>query len=428
AARLNHAELADPVRRYDDSVLVSLLLVCLYDACDTGQGDFRSQFAGIKKLLALRRNAVGRCSEALEWCARTFVYYDCTTATINNRNLEFSPGLVDYLSLGNDEWTIENTFGCDVRLFKLITQLDGISRLNQECRKSQQRFITNPAIFGTLSPEFHEAEFWRQWYRLKGQIESWNMRPFERTDPASQAMYSEDVFQPQPQPQPVFATSPQPHGPANTQPFPPPISAVSTPYWREGPVSSGGVGSSSNSLEVEHANYVDLTRISQSFRYSALIYLERLAYPELPSSHPRIQQLVHISMHYINSVESSTSLLWPMLITGSECISEAHREIIRSRCNIIYGDAGFFNSVITLGLLEEIWAGRDSNANRPTTTESAGVSQGAPMQGTVPVGYSGASIVFSQNPSEGVSTVQQHPFRWLTVIASGQNKGEYIVS
>ncbi|KZZ90371.1 Zn(2)-C6 fungal-type DNA-binding domain protein [Ascosphaera apis ARSEF 7405] len=435
---LLNAELADPVRRYDDSVLASLLLVCLYDACDTGLGDFRSQFAGIKKLLALRQNAVGRTSEALKWCARMFVFYDCTTATVNDRNLEFSPALVDFLSVEDDEWTMGNIFGCDAQLFKLLTQLDDINRLGQRCRDSQQRYFSNTAIFGTLSPEFHESEFWRQWYHLKSQFESWSMRPFGRREPMIQPIYSGIA------PQTVIAAHPQSKGPTCIQPFPP-TAAVFGPFWRN-PASSTNI--SNGTLDVEAANYIDLTRISECFRYSALLYLERLAYPDLPSSHSRIQNLVHAAMHYISTVESGVSLLWPMFVTGSECISQTHRDIIRSRCNIIYGDAGFFNSVITLGLLEDIWAGMDSNTNNAcvsttlastTQTDLAdGMSQGGQqMQSNTPVGFgipSNPPPPPSLSPSSGLFPettlpVKHQPFRWLRVIASGKDKkGEYIVS
>ncbi|KAI5287513.1 hypothetical protein KEM54_005944 [Ascosphaera aggregata] len=403
-----NSELADPVKRYNDSVLASLLLVCLYDACDTGLADFRSQFAGVKKLLALRRSRTGRNSEALKWCARMFVFYDCTTATVNDRNLEFGSELVEYLSLENDEWTIGNTFGCDARLFRLITQLDDIYQLRQGRCDAQKRCLSNPTIFGSLSPDFHDAEFWRQWYHLKDQFESWSMQTSTfRTGFAVPYTFGASI-------QSVFPGVSQNDATINNGPISP-GAAVLAPSWQCSPPPGPS--------QVEIANLADLSRISECFRYSALLYVERLAYPDLPSSHPRIQHLVHTSMHYISSVESAVSLLWPMFVTGSECISETHREIIRSRCNIIYGDAGFFNSVITLGLLENIWAGMDSGVNvpapNPDETAQEACTRGSPL--AVP-GVPNSQTIFGT-----VTSTAQKPFRWLKVIASGKSKGEYIV-
>src|SRR5207248_1043943 len=80
----------------------------------------------------------------------------------------------------------------------------------------------------------------------------------------------------------------------------------------------------------------DFLHVSESFRHAALLYLERLANPQLPSSHPSIQNLVNKALYYITSIDSSSGmakfLLWPLFITGTECTADYHRSIIRQRC------------------------------------------------------------------------------------------------
>jgi hypothetical protein len=110
-----------------------------------------------------------------------------------------------------------------------------------------------------------------------------------------------------------------------------------------------------NDASTAELNRLDLGHISESFRHSALLYTERLAHPHLPSSAENFQRLVSQALYHITNVRSDVFLLWPMFITGTECVEEEHRNVIRGRCLAIQNDSGFFNNISSLELLEQVW-------------------------------------------------------------------------
>ncbi|OAX85590.1 hypothetical protein ACJ72_00004 [Emergomyces africanus] len=171
------------------------------------------------------------------------------------------------------------------------------------------------------------AEFWREWHVLRQRLESWHLQlpTGHGAAAAAAAAAAEDS---------VTVTTPYPNLHSLYSPLTP---AHSSP-----------------------TNLSDLSNISESFRYSALLYLERLASPHLPSSHPRIQGLVYTSLHYISAVKSDVYLLWPLFVTGAECTLDAHRALIRRHCSDIQKDSGFINNLASLELLEKIWAADSS--------------------------------------------------------------------
>ncbi|PIG80665.1 hypothetical protein AARAC_007790 [Aspergillus arachidicola] len=187
--------------------------------------------------------------------------------------------------------------------------------------------------------------------------------------------------------------------------------------------------SPSSHAVVAHQNLEDVFHISESFRHSAILYTERLAYPDLPSPHPRIQSLVHRAMHHISLVKSDVYLLWPLFITGAECVLEKHRTFIRERCKDLSKDSGFLNNLSCLELLEKIWA------EIPTAAD-VGDNTGRTSRGT----YSGASendvSTFGDNSSPysemSVFPIQApvarpHGFRWHRVMQAKRAEGEYMV-
>jgi Fungal specific transcription factor domain len=120
-----------------------------------------------------------------------------------------------------------------------------------------------------------------------------------------------------------------------------------------------------------------------------LIYMERLALPHVSSSDARIQTWVQKSLYYIRLVRSDVYLLWPLFVTGSECVTAADRQIIRERCLDIQKDSGFSNNASCLKLLEEIWI---------------------------------------STPTPAGNVKQRSGFRWRTAIESNvSDGGEYIV-
>ena len=313
--RLLNEQLADPKRRKDDSILATLLILCLYHICDTGVAKFKTQFAGVKKILALRGGTRGPNSKATNWLTIMFTWFDAMTATVNDREGQ----MPDFDIGSSDEWALENLAGCDGRLFKTIAKLGRLNMLSQSkpvrgsspmtsrskgrsvspSSKSQDYYSMRPnrydgngwSLLAEREPENIDSrtQFWREWNEIRQALQDWELDASDSTSPSSQG------------------------------------------------------------------DRLDLYNISESFRYSALLYTERLAYPHLPSTNPKFQKLVTQALHHITNVKTDVFLLWPLFITGTECVSAEGRHLIRERCLDIQKDSGFFNNISGLELLERIW-------------------------------------------------------------------------
>lgn len=122
--------------------------------------------------------------------------------------------------------------------------------------------------------------------------------------------------------------------------------------------SSTQAGTSASARQLGHEQR-DLVHINESFRYSALLYTERLAHPLLPSSSPNFQNLVSHALFHITALPVTSCvnkfLLWPLFITGTECVAEGHRATVRQRCIEIQRESGFFNNLSVLEVLERVW-------------------------------------------------------------------------
>ncbi|KAE8350681.1 fungal-specific transcription factor domain-containing protein [Aspergillus coremiiformis] len=410
AVKALNMELADPHQRLSDSVLATLLVLCLFHICDTGVAQFKTQFAGVTKLLAIRMRSSHRISEELKWFIRIFTWFDTMTATTNDRETQLRGACLDIAAVSDGEWGLENLAGCDPSLFKFIAQLGRLNLLSQD-RKVKAPAL--PDVFvpsstpppsltycyppGSLMSDTPEARdsyslpppcppqsnghskrplsptFWAEWYSLRQKLESWRL----------------------------------PHRP--NPPFAGPASTATNAYIS--PPSSP-----SPHVVIAPQNLEDVFHISESFRHSAILYTERLADPDLPSTHPRIQILVHRAMQHISSVKSDVYLLWPLFITGSECVLERHRTFIRERCKDISQDSGFLNNLSCLELLEKIWA-EIITAPEVGARASRGTSPG-PDEDVVPV----TSKFAIQAPG-----ARPHGFRWHRVMQAKRAEGEYMV-
>ncbi|KAL8885884.1 MAG: hypothetical protein Q9215_006317 [Flavoplaca cf. flavocitrina] len=361
-------QLADPNRRLDDSVLATLLMLCLYHICDTGVGKFKTQFAGVKKILAMRDNAAGMDSKATNWLTIMFTWFDAMTATVNNREGQFMDDETEWSAFNGDKWALENLAGCDAKLFKTLARLGRLNLLSQNKSVSESRRPSSPprpeaapsnskpqdfysmkhnrydgngwsTFIGDDDTRLNErgprSQFWKEWSDVRRELQEWSLGPPTIFDSAA-----------------------------------------------------------------KRGDWQDLSHISESFRYSALLYTERLAYPQLPSSHPNFQNLVTQALFHISNVKSDVFLLWPLFITGTECVSEEGRHLIRERCLSIQKDSGFFNNISGLELLERVW--RDD-----VTIHGLGIGTGA-MMGT------------GERVSAGA-----HGFKWRK--AMEKVDGEYIV-
>ncbi|KAG4221320.1 hypothetical protein PC116_g30204 [Phytophthora cactorum] len=105
----------------------------------------------------------------------------------------------------------------------------------------------------------------------------------------------------------------------------------------------------------------DLHSLSEAFRYAALLYTERLAFPNLPSTDNNFRNLVSQVVYYATSLESGSSaekfLLWPMFVAGSECVNELQQNIVRNKCREIMSRSGYMNNLAAIEVLERLWAG-----------------------------------------------------------------------
>lgn len=395
-------ELADPHRRLSDSVLATLLILCLFHGCDTGVGQFKTQFAGVTKLLAIRLRSSPYPSDELRWFIRMFSWYDTMTATTNDREIQLHNKYIDLTATAGDEWGLENLAGCDADLFKIISHLGRLNLLSQSQENSTQPsphvFIStsvpppsmayytpdallsrvptqsDPFVFplptlprpGDQATQPRSPTFLAEWYSVRQQLEAWRF-PQDRVDQGSAA----------------GAIPPSMHAY---------ISPPSSPLCQSG---------------VAPQNVEDVFHISETFRHSALLYSERLAYPDLPSSHPRIQQIVQRSISHIVAVKSDVYLLWPLFITGSECVFEEHRRIIQERCQDISKDSGFCNNLSCLELLQKIWA----------DTSTAEMNENSAYL---------ASPVYPQSlPLE--APFKGPGFRWHHLMQAKRAEGEYMV-
>ncbi|KAF7125489.1 hypothetical protein CNMCM5793_001728 [Aspergillus hiratsukae] len=422
AVKALNMELADPERRMSDSVLATLFILCLFHACDTGVAQFKTQLAGVTKLLALRMRSSPVLSDELKWFIRVFTWYDTMAATTNDREIQLRGTCLDIAAVSDSEWGLENLTGCDASLFKYIAQLGRLNLLSQRQEVSTpalpEVFVPTASLPPSLLFDASMANgiagmntpfsfsmpvqsrsvepssrplspaFWAEWFALRQQLEAWRLPPprWESTSPRGSVHIS---------------------SPSSAQAY---ISPPSSPSTQDA---------------VAPQNIDDVFHISESFRHSAILYSERLAYPGLPSSHPRIQHLVHRAMHHISLVKSDVYLLWPLFITGSECVLDSHRDTVRQRCQAISQDSGFFNNLSCLELLEKIWAqdmcDTDTRSGQLDTRALYGfeMAPSAVVSGDFFMG--GVSVY----PATSSSRIQG--FRWHELMQAKRAEGEYLV-
>jgi hypothetical protein len=352
-------QLTDVRAAQDDSVLATLLILCLFHVCDSGFSKFKTQLAGVQKLLSLRNPGVP--SDFTGWVEMFFTWFDVMTSTVNDREMQIKGESLDMLDFSANLGALEQFSGCDGRLFKIIARLGRLNLLAQgrpvrsnsgkgpssntsaphkrpfPKRKTANRSLAaedyenidgngwcTPILLSDEDaegsadeevvrskdeePEERQA-FWQEWNEVRKMLQDWQMDPGTTVSPSSSP--SPDVLQ------------------------------------------SGG-----DPKQVD-AGQRDLLHINESFRFSALLYTERLGSPLLPSSHPQFQSLVSQALYHITALPVTSCvnkfLLWPLFMTGTECVDEGHRNIIRTRCIEIQKESGFFNNLSGLEVLERVW-------------------------------------------------------------------------
>jgi hypothetical protein len=329
---LFNASLKDQNCAADDSVLATLLILCLFHVCDSGFSKFKTQLAGVQKLLSMRDRR-GGTTEFIGWIEMFFTWFDVMTATVNDRETQVRGDALDMLDLSANLGALEHLAGCEGRLFKLIARLGRLNLMSQ--RRPVQDSMLPPSHTPTPRPspgfattkDFYSLdgngwgtpvatsppcaaevpapdprhEFWTEWHHIRSRLSAWVLDPPYHTAP------------------------------------PPPMS---------------------------EADNASIQNISQSFRHAALLYTERLGSPHLPPSAAPIQALVSGALRHIAAIPVNSCvnkfLLWPVFIVGTECVHAADRDIIRSRCIEITRESGFFNNMSCLEILERVWAEDDA--------------------------------------------------------------------
>ncbi|KAF8474591.1 fungal-specific transcription factor domain-containing protein [Kalaharituber pfeilii] len=293
-------QLADSSLAVTDSAMATLLILCLYHICETGIGQFRTHLAGVKKLMGMR--CVGKETGRWGWMETVFTWFDNMSASVNNREAQLRGGYLDMIAETTDDWDLESLTGCDRSLFMRLAGLGRINMLSQQFPTNiyNSTYRQSPIDDDDAEPVRNEndgrGEFWAAWNAMKSDLIAWKpcANPIRKSSKAHEA--------------------------------------VEKNHWL-------------------HASNV--------YRYAAILYLDRLAYPHLPSSHHVFQNTVREVLDHLNCIPTtsglSKSLMWPIFITGTECVVDEHRMLIRDRCFEMQKDCGFFNKVAGLDVLETIW-------------------------------------------------------------------------
>jgi hypothetical protein len=403
AVHLLNEQLNDTDKSRHDSVLATILLLCHYRMAESGVAKFHTQFAGVKKILAMRRTSPFPPSRDSAWMEAIFTYFDAISASINDREAQLS---THFYGLPSDANILppgaENLVGCDRELFKTIIKLGRLNLLSQN-RPVQN--TTSPSLarrpsraqspldiplghsyrpsrppllhqmsadahmfphhsrfdssgFGNLlnddevlSPpnglpsagtyDDNRETFWREWKDARIALQSWEfdsqrvvagLLPGTHSGPSGALSPGAGLHSP---------TMPGAH------------------MHGMGSLNQHGNGQSSSLATPSQVR--DLGSLSEAFRYAALLYTERLASPNVPSSHSNFRNLVSQVVYYATSLESGSNaekfLLWPLFVAGSECVNELQQNIVRSKCRDIMSRSGYMNNLAALDVLESLWAG-----------------------------------------------------------------------
>ena len=333
-------QLVHPSIAQDDSVLATLLILCLFHVCDSGFSKFNVQLTGVQKLLSLRGS--GTQSGFLGWVQMFFTWFDVMTSTVNDREAQIRSDNLDMYNFSSDLGALEQFSGCDGRLFKLIARLGRLNLLAQDRpvrldAKANQMYPQLPRRF-TKPTITNPADY----YRLDGNGWGTFVIDEEEGDPFNPSSPPESTFIP----------------PDSRREFWHEWNDIRTHLqaWSMDSLPSSPISPNPSTAPGQR----DLVHINECFRSSALLYTERLAHPALPSSATNFQSLVSGAFFHITSLSITSCvnkfLLWPLFIIGTECVNPIHRATVRQRCVEIQRESGFFNNLSVLEVLEKVWA------------------------------------------------------------------------
>lgn len=372
AVHLLNEQLNDHSKSCHDSVLATILLLCHYRMVESGIAKFHTQFAGVRKILSMRNSAPYHASSDSAWMEGLFTYFDAISASVNDREAQLD---FTFYGASPDSHLLppgaENLVGCDRELFKTISKLGRLNLLSQhrlvgshastpnvrvptptsplsspaaahaykqahvgdffslgapsQQHQQQQRFDGNgfasqlddeemltSGLCASPAYDDHRSNFWREWKEARTALQTWEFDAHRL--------------------------------------------AASLP--------GGGAAAPGSVVR-------DVGSLSEAFRYAALLYLERLASPNIPSGSNTFRNLVSQVVYYATSLEPGSSaekfLLWPLFVAGSECVNELQQNIVRNKCREIMSRSGYMNNLSAIDVLERLWAGeyRDNGPAGP---------------------------------------------------------------
>lgn len=393
AVQLLNEQLNDNDKAIHDSVLATILLLCHYRMAESGVAKFQTQFAGVKKIIGMRRNSLFPASRESAWMECLFTYFDAVSASINDRETQLNTAFygvlpdVQLLPPG-----AENLVGCDRELFKTVSKLGRLNLLSQH--RPVQNLLSSPAQVGvtvkrsdsplsSLGNTFHSS--------------------------ADQLSFDSPMFSPAvTSPSNRFGPSLNDEDMMNTASLQSPgvYDDHRSAFWREWKdarlalqsweYDASRVAASLPGLPTPptSSQLRDLGSLSEAFRYAALLYTERLASPNLPSAHTNFRNLVSQVVYYATSLEAGSNaekfLLWPLFVAGSECVNELQQSIVRSKCRDIMARSGYMNNLSALDVLERLWAG--DWKEEPPRMLPGGMMRRGPFNWTKCIGGPGVDV------------------------------------
>jgi hypothetical protein len=349
AVSLLNQQLSDPSRARRDCVLATLFILCHYRMCESGIAQFRTQFAGVKKILGMRESGVETGNWG--WMETLFTYFDGIAASINDREAQLRGGYLEMIANpSNPNHALENMAGCDAMLFKTIAKL---GRLNLLC---QHRPVLSEHPSSNLPARRPAPPQPRPGLAGQALADFYNLHAHNFDGNGFASTLDDDASF-------TLLTSTSSHDDLRTTFWIEWKSArLALQEWEFDPsrlVATLPTTPSPTQLR-------DFGYISEAFRYSALLYTERLACPNLPSSHLNFQNLVSQVLFYVTSLEQGSGcekfLLWPLFISGSECVNELQQSIVRTKCREIMGRSGYLNNLAGLEVLEKLWADKEGGS------------------------------------------------------------------
>ncbi|KXX78457.1 Heme-responsive zinc finger transcription factor HAP1 [Madurella mycetomatis] len=383
AVSLLNEQLNDTEKSTHDSVLATILLLCHYRMAESGVAKFQTQFAGVKKILGLRRMSPYPASRDSAWMEALFTYFDAISASVNDReaqlNTSFYGVLPDAQLLPHGA---ENLVGCDRELFKSIIKLGRLNLLSQH-RPVQNLLSSSPL------PRLSASS------RSASPLGAPFKPPPILANP-DHHHHSHGLFNGAPHPLNGsvrfdgngFGTTLEDEDMLNALHSPTTYDDPRSIFWREWkearialqswefdsarvraslltplpqPSASSASPISLASTPPTTGQVRDIGALSEAFRYAALLYTERLASPNVPSNHNNFRNLVSQVVYYATSLEAGSAaekfLLWPLFVAGSECVNELQQNIVRSKCREIMARSGYMNNLAALDVLERLWAG-----------------------------------------------------------------------